>query len=209
MESICLGNNLYLKLKLRQDKIGNCRFFTQPKIKSVHYCMDNRIDVHAAVNGGTIPEYVKLELEIYNPEQSRCCIQIAKEDGESEIFLLENKYTNLKSFGNKGDFVLTTNVAPESAILEETFGQCSLYVSTWKLIFQNPRCSREMLRAGNDCIAGGSDIVNRRTETDGCSSSAAHFAVAGHSSQTFTAVPLEGRDFSSIFKSKMCFFWQH
>ena len=86
MEYICLGNNLYVKINLKQDKIGNCRFWSHPKIKSVHYCMDNKINVYAAVNKSTPTEYVKLELEIYNPDKSRCCIEIGKEDGESEIF---------------------------------------------------------------------------------------------------------------------------
>ena len=98
-------------------------------------------------------------------------------------------------------------MAPESCILEETFGQCLLYVTTWKLIFENQRNLREMLRVGNDCV---DDIVNRRMESDGCSSSAAHFSVVDQSIQTFNKVPLEGRDFSSIFKTKICFFfWQH
>ena len=86
MVYICLGNNLYVKINLKQDKIGNCRFWTQPKIKSVHYCMDNKIDVYAAINESITTECVKFELETYKPNKSRCWIEIGKEDGERIFF---------------------------------------------------------------------------------------------------------------------------
>ena len=184
MNFMHLGNDLFAKIILKGVSVNKYNLTAQPTIKNL--IVDNeQVHVFIDTHGFTFKN-IKMELEIYNSEQKRCDMRITKEDGDYIDYRIMRNVENIRSFGDKGDFVLVTEADDEASTLKKIYGQCKLKITTWSFVSQkcnllsSNRCCGMLI----DCAKTKGGVV-RRTETDG-GAGVAHFAVTGEPSQHFT-----------------------
>lgn len=199
MNFIYLGNDLFAKIVLIGVSVNKYNLTAQPTIKNV--IVDNKqVYVFIDTHGFTF-ENIKMELEIYYTEEKRRDMRITKEDGDYIDYRIRRNVENIRSFGDKGDFVLVTEADDEASTLKKIYGQCKLIITTWSFVPEKCRHYCGMVIDG----ARTESSVLSRTETDG-GAGVAHFAVTGKPSQHFTSAPFFERNENSRYSIVMKFF---